>query len=113
MRDKENIRPVSRRRFIACAGGSSLSLPWLESFADNSKSVKESPAQRLAFFYLPNGITRRGFFPGEGDRPLPGFAGQNNVWRFEGKTVPPGSHPITLTPTLAPLKFRVARPASR
>ena len=103
MRDKENIRPVSRRRFIACAGGSSLSLPWLESFADNSKSVKESPAQRLAFFYLPNGITRRGLFPGEGDRPLPGFAGQNNVWRFEGKTVPPGNHPMTLTPTLAPL----------
>ncbi|MCH2368518.1 MAG: DUF1552 domain-containing protein, partial [Planctomycetes bacterium] len=31
------------------------------------------------------------------------FAGQNNVWRFEGKTVPPGSHPLTLTPTLAPL----------
>ena len=57
----------------------------------------------MAFFYLPNGITRRGFFPGEGDRPLPKFAGQNNVWRFKGKSVPVGSHEITFTPTLAPL----------
>ncbi|MCP4847135.1 MAG: DUF1552 domain-containing protein, partial [Verrucomicrobiaceae bacterium] len=32
------------------------------------------------------------------------FAGQNNVWRFEGKTVPAGRHPLTLTPTLAPLQ---------
>lgn len=57
----------------------------------------------MAFYYLPNGIVRRGFFPGEGDRPLPKFANQNNVWRFEGKEVPAGSHPLTLTPTLAPL----------
>ena len=62
MRDNDYIRPVSRRRFITCAGGASLSLPWLESFANNSKSKNEKPAQRLAFFYLPNGITRRGFF---------------------------------------------------
>ena len=103
MRSNHTIETVSRRKFIACAGGASLSLPWLESFADTSKSKNENPAQRLAFFYLPNGITRRGFFPGESDRPLPGFAGQNNVWRFEGKTVPPGSHQLTLTPTLAPL----------
>ncbi len=98
---------VSRRRFLAGAGGTVLSLPWLESFAgicnaaENSK--KETPAKRLAFFYLPNGITRRGFFPGEGDRALPKFAGQNNVWRFEGESVPVGSHQLTFTPTLAPL----------
>jgi hypothetical protein len=107
MNGHQKRRPVSRRRFIAAGGGAALSLPWLESFTsrchaeDGSKA--SAPAQRLAFFYLPNGITRRGFFPGEGDRPLPNFAGQNNVWRFEGKTVPPGSHPLTFTPTLAPL----------
>lgn len=102
-----NRQPIrTRRRFLAAAGGTALSLPWLESLmarcsaADSSAS---SPAKRLAFFYLPNGITRRGFFPGEGDRPLPSFAGQDNVWRFEGKTVPPGSHPLTFTPTLEPL----------
>lgn len=88
-----------------------LSLPWLESFTGSltaschadDRGQPSSPAQRLAFFYLPNGIVRRGFFPGEGDRPLPSFAGQNNVWRFEGKVVPAGTHPLTFTPTLAPL----------
>ena len=103
----KNSRPVSRRRFIAGTGGVALSLPWLESFPGHcfgeESNESSAPAQRLAFFYLPNGIVRRGFFPGEGDRPLPNFAGQNNVWRFEGKVVPAGSHPLTLTPTLAPL----------
>jgi hypothetical protein len=107
MTNNNNSRPVSRRRFLAGAGGVTLSLPWLESFASHCTaedcSKASAPAQRLAFFYLPNGITRRGFFPGEGDRPLPKFAGQNNVWRYDGKTVPHGSHPLTFTPTLTPL----------
>ena len=97
---------VSRRRFISCAGGAALSLPWLESLSRRAHAHQPQttrPSKRLAFFYLPNGITRRAFFPGEGDRPLPKFAGQNNVWRFKGKTVPPGRHPMTFTPTLAPL----------
>ncbi len=84
-----------------------LSLPWLESFAGHCAAAEKGegnrPPQRLAFFYLPNGVVRRGFFPGESDRELPKFAGQNNVWRFAGKTVPTGSHPLTLTPTLASL----------
>ena len=99
---KANLRMVSRRQFLAGAGGAALSLPWLESFAATG-SKPTAPTQRVAFFYLPNGITRKGFFPGEGDRPLPKFAGQNNVWRFEGKSVPSGTHPLTFTPTLAPL----------
>ena len=102
----QSLRNISRRRFLAAAGGASLSLPWLESYAQADPAVgsqKDRPAQRLAFFYLPNGIVRRGFFPGEGDREIPKFAGQNNVWRFEGKVVPAGSHPMTFTPTLAPL----------
>ncbi|MDA0282595.1 MAG: DUF1552 domain-containing protein [Planctomycetota bacterium] len=107
MTNNKHLRPVTRRRFLAGTGGVALSLPWLESFTSRSNaedaSQASAPAQRLAFFYLPNGIVRRGFFPGEGDRPLPSFAGQNNVWRFEGKTVPVGSHPLTFTPTLAPL----------
>ncbi|HBO53578.1 MAG TPA: hypothetical protein DD471_16430, partial [Planctomycetes bacterium] len=102
-RPKKPLRSVSRRNFLACAGGATLSLPWLESYASSLGHKTKPPAKRLAFFYLPNGITRRGFFPGENDRALPKFAGQNNVWRFEGKTVPAGSHPLVLTPTLAPL----------
>jgi hypothetical protein len=103
----KQARPLSRRQFLAGTGGVALSLPWLESIASRCDAADggkaSAPPQRLAFFYLPNGIVRRDFFPGEGDRPLPKFAGQNNVWRFEGKVVPVGSHPLTLTPTLAPL----------
>jgi len=54
--------PISRRKFLTCAGGSALSLPWMESLA--AKEPKTKPAKRLAFFYLPNGLVRRGFFPG-------------------------------------------------
>ncbi|MCA9217254.1 MAG: DUF1552 domain-containing protein, partial [Planctomycetales bacterium] len=101
----KNEFPLSRRRFLSTASGAALSLPWLESFqsAHAAETGKETPATRLAFFYLPNGIVRRGFFPGEQDREIPQFAGQNNVWRFEGRTAPVGSHPLTFTPTLASL----------
>ncbi len=92
--------PLSRRTFLRGVGGASLGLPWLDSVA---ASPAAKPDTRLAFFYLPNGLVRKGFFPGEGDAKLPGFAGQNNVWRFEGETVPAGTHPITITPTLESL----------
>ena len=72
---------ASRRRFLTCAGGAMLGLPWLESLALAKGTKATKPAKRMAFYYLPNGITRRGFFPGEGDRALPKFAGQNNVWK--------------------------------
>ncbi len=107
MRNADGGRASSRRRFLAAAGGAVLSLPWLESFAGQCRAGENGepagPPTRLAFFYLPNGITRRGFFPGEGDRELPQFAGQNNVWRFEGQTVPVGSYPLTFSPTLESL----------
>ena len=74
MTNNENTRSVSRRQFLAGTGGAALSLPWLESFTSHcdakDRGKAYAPAPRLAFFYLPNGITRRGFFPGEGDRPL-------------------------------------------
>ncbi|MDC0275305.1 DUF1552 domain-containing protein [Verrucomicrobiales bacterium] len=101
MKTNQKSSPLSRRKFIAGAGGAALSLPWFESLAAKEKSAK--PAQRLAFFYLPNGLVRRGFFPGESDRKLPSFANQNNVWRFEGEPAPVGKHQLTFTPTLAPL----------
>lgn len=100
------LRKDSRRHFLLGAGGAVLGLPWLESLTASCSAAElaAKPARRLAFFYLPNGITRRGFFPGESDRALPKFAGQNNVWRFEGRTVPVGSHAMTFTQTLAPLR---------
>ncbi len=95
---------LSRRGFLTGLGGAALSLPWMESLASAAeKGTPKKPPVRLAFFYLPNSLIRRGFFPGESDRELPKFAGQNNVWRFEGKTAPVGSHQLTFTPTLASL----------
>ena len=94
-------RQSSRRGFLGGLGGAVLGLPWLESVARAERN--ESPSLRLAFFYLPNGLVRRGFFPGESDRKLPSFASQNNVWRFDGVSAPVGSHPLTFTSTLAPL----------
>ncbi|MFT5123995.1 MAG: hypothetical protein ACI9TH_004350 [Kiritimatiellia bacterium] len=93
--------PISRRTFLRGVGGTTLSLPWLESLA--AAPGKENPATRMAFFYLPNSLVRKGFFPGESDRALPSFAGQNNVWRFDGQTTPVGNHPLTFTPTMEPL----------
>jgi len=92
---------TSRRKFLTGLGGAVLGLPWMESLAGSAASHK--PATRLAFYYLPNSLIRRGFFPGEADRDLPKFAGQNNVWRFDGKTAPVGTHLMTFTPTLEPL----------
>ncbi|MFT5467648.1 MAG: hypothetical protein ACI8UO_002754 [Verrucomicrobiales bacterium] len=93
--------PTSRRKFLTGMSGAALSLPWFESLS--AAAADDKPATRLAFFYLPNGLIRRGFFPGESDAELPKFANQNNVWRFENKTAPVGSHNLTFTPTLASL----------
>ena len=101
LKTSEGMDSSSRRKFIVGVGGSFLSLPWFESLANARSPVK--PPVRLGFFYLPNGLVRRGFFPGETDRKLPSFASQNNVWRFEGRNAPVGSHPLTFTPTLEPL----------
>lgn len=46
-----------------------LSLPWLESIA--STAATNSVAQRMAHFYVPIGVVRRGFFPGEADAVIP------------------------------------------
>ncbi len=101
MRNDDRSKRLSRRRFLSGLGGASLSLPYLESLADGVET--KAPSVRMAFFYLPNGLVRRGFFPGESDSELPEFASQNNVWRFQGRTAPVGSHPLTFTPTLESL----------
>jgi hypothetical protein len=101
MGKSETAQWASRRSFLAGVGGAALSLPWLESIASANAGKKADV--RLAFFYLPNGLVRKGFFPGESDRELPKFANQDNVWRFSGQSAPVGTHPLTFTPTLAPL----------
>ena len=91
---------TSRRSFLRGAGGSLLALPWLESIAASAKPM--SPAQRLAFYYVPIGIVRRDFFPGEQDFVVAKYKGTETE-RWESPAFKPGHHPLELTKTLGPL----------
>ena len=92
---------TSRRSFLHGVGGSLLALPWLESTAASSKP--KTPAQRIAFYYVPIGIVRRDFFPGEQDFVVAKYQGTDTE-RWNSPEFKPGSHPLELTKTLAPLE---------
>ena len=99
------MRITSRRSFLQGAGGAALALPFLDSLglaARPSKASAPRPPQRLGFFYVPIGVVRRGFFPGERHAGLPAFNGDVSAIT-ETKTAV-GSHAIDLTPTLEPLE---------
>ena len=93
---------ISRRSFLRGTGGAALALPFLESVA--AAAIRpSSPPQRLAFYYVPIGIVRRGFFPGEQKAEIPKFNGGNmkQIFRPDAK---PGVHELSLTPTQKPLE---------
>ncbi len=95
------MTPLSRRSFLRGTGGALLSLPWLESLAEFAP--KSLPAQRLAYFYVPIGVVRRSFFPGEAEAIVPKG---NNGDKMRSDFVPKietGFHPLELTPTMEPL----------
>ena len=48
-----------------------MALPWMESLG---VAATQAPTQRIAWFYVPIGVVRRGFFPGEGSGPIPKFS---------------------------------------
>ena len=96
---------TSRRSFLQGAGGTVLALPWLESLAmaaRPSTTPQRQPPQRLAFYYVPIGVVRQGFFPGERHAGLPAFNGDTSA--ITASTTPVGSHAMNLTPTLEPLE---------
>lgn len=83
-----------------------LALPWLESVA--SASEAKPVARRMAHFYVPIGVVRRGFFPGEADSVIP-KGNLGNVMKSLGKQDPNYFvKPLgELTPTMEPLaKFK-------
>ena len=92
---------LSRRQFLK-AKGMVLALPFLPSlaYADGAPQSVVTPGKKLVIMYLPNGIVRRCFFPGEEHAELPGFIGGFNAdktksqRRVEHK---PGIHPLELT----------------
>ncbi len=97
---------LTRRHFLQ-AQGAMLSLPFLPSIASAEQAkAAAKPSQKLAIVYIPNGIVRRCFFPGEENAELPGFIGGFNADKEKNerryKHVP-GIYPLELTQTLQPL----------
>ncbi len=102
-----NPKQLSRRSFLK-AGGATVLLPVLHSApAAMAAKAAKKPDKKLVIMYIPNGIVRRQFFPGEGQAEIPDFIGGFNAdktkeqRRFKNN---PGIHDIEWTPTLKHLK---------
>lgn len=70
-----------------------------------SQTLASGVAKRMAHFYVPIGVVRRGFFPGEADSVIP-KGNLGNVMKSLGKQNPNYSvNPLgQLTPTMSPLE---------
>lgn len=103
---------LSRRQFLR-ANGAALALPFLPSLARSLPSIlnpADPPAKKLVIVYIPNGIVRRCFFPGEEALTLPKFVGGFGADGFKDeRRIPnvPGVYPLALTQTLEPLAEHV------
>lgn len=97
------MKTTSRRTFLRGIGGAALALPWMESVA--SAAANTTVPMRMAHFYVPIGVVRRGFFPGEADDVIP-KGNLGNVMKSLGKQDPNFSiRPLEeLTPTMQPLE---------
>lgn len=97
------MKTTSRRNFLQGVSGAMVALPWLESVGN--ASATSVVARRMVHYYVPIGVVRRGFFPGEADHVIP-KGNLGNVFRSLGKQDPTFSvKPLEqLTPTLEPLK---------
>lgn len=102
---------LSRRNFLR-AQGTVLTLPFLRSLAAASEAVQQKgkPSKKLLVMYIPNGIVRRCFFPGEENGKLPGFVGGFNADKTKKQLRVenvPGIYPLELTSTMEPLKEHI------
>ncbi|MFM9965666.1 MAG: DUF1552 domain-containing protein [Planctomycetaceae bacterium] len=98
---------LSRRKFLK-ANGAMLALPFLHSLAvgDDKATIAAKPSKKLVIMYIPNGIVRRCFFPGEENAELPGFIGGFDADKTkEQRRIAnlPGIAPLELTSTMQPL----------
>ena len=91
---------TSRRSFLHGIGGAALALPWLESLGLAAQT--KAPALRCAWFYVPIGVVRRGFFPGEANAAVPKFTSNRKALSNDAR-IPVGLRPLELTPTMKPL----------
>lgn len=96
---------MNRRQFLRVKGAA-MSLPFLPSLAGATAESAASPDKKLVMMYVPNGLVRRCFFPGEEEGELPGFVGgfnadkTKNEKRIQNK---PGIYDLELTSTMQPL----------
>ncbi len=95
------MNKLTRRSFLRGAAGGALALPWLESLSLGAPAAK--PAQRLAFYYVPIGVVRRDFFPGEEGNVVKKYEGTETE-RYAYPERNPGFHPLQFTRTLKPLE---------
>ena len=94
------------RRTFLCGGGATMMLPFLPSLVGADSGETRRPAMKLVIMYLPNGIVRRCFFPGEEEGPIPGFVGGFNADKLlkdKRRRNSTGVFPLKLTETLQPL----------
>jgi hypothetical protein len=99
------VMSFSRRSFLK-AQGAVLALPFLEAFADSPRRANK-PTKKLVMMYVPNGLVRRCFFPGEEEGELPGFVGGFNADKIKNQKRiqnKPGVYPLEFTSTMQPLK---------
>jgi hypothetical protein len=97
---------LNRRHFLR-AKGAVLTLPFLPSLLRaNQSPTGVSPTKKLVIMYIPNGIVRRCFFPGEEETAIPEFIGgfdadkTKEARRLQSE---PGIYPLQLTSTMQPL----------
>ena len=97
------MKSTTRRTFLRGIGSTALALPWMESLT--AATVVKSVPRRMAHFYVPIGVVRRGFFPGEAEDVIP-KGNLGNVMKSLGKQDPNFSvKPLEeLTPTMQPLE---------
>lgn len=97
------MKSTTRRTFLRGIGSTALALPWMESLS--AANVVNAVAKRMAHFYVPIGVVRRGFFPGEAEDVIP-KGNLGNVMKSLGKQDPNFSvKPLEeLTPTMQPLE---------
>lgn len=98
---------LSRRNFLR-VNGATLALPFLPSLAlaAGTTPTAARPSKKLVIVYIPNGIVRRCFFPGEENAELPGFIGGFNADKVKDERRllnKPGVYPLELTSTMQPL----------
>lgn len=91
---------LSRRAFLRGMGGAALALPTLDGVSLRAATTK--PAQRIAFLYVPIGVVRRDFFPGEQDFQVAKYKGTETE-RWTGPKYEQGFRELQATPTLKPL----------